>query len=139
MSQRCFYFLVVCGLLFSGPLFGQQIAERDVLARQQRYSLSTRLSKPPAFYRVHLLTHQQLPLSTGTAGLRNIDLGKTLSPVTPPSVPVLQMGSYASRLGFFCKKELQLDRISPVPIRFRLGSSDYVNYLEQKPNAAWRR
>lgn len=126
-------------MLFSGPLFGQQLAEIDVLARQHRYSFSNRLNKPPAFYRVHLLTHQQLPLSTETARLRNFDLGKTLSLATPPSMPALQMGSYSSRLGFFCKKELQLDRISPVPIRFRLGSSDYVNYLEQKPNAAWRR
>ena len=43
--------------------------------------------------------------------------------------------SYINHLGFFCKKELQLDKLTPVPIRFRLGSMDYVNYLEQKPNA----
>jgi hypothetical protein len=42
---------------------------------------------------------------------------------------------YSNCLGFFCKKELQLEKIMAVPIRFRLGSLDYVNYLEQKPNA----
>jgi len=42
---------------------------------------------------------------------------------------------YTSQLGFICKKELQLDKLTPIPFRFRLGSLAYVNYLEQKPNA----
>lgn len=42
---------------------------------------------------------------------------------------------YSSRMGFFCQKELQLEKITNIPIRLRVGSVDYVNYLEQKPNA----
>ena len=42
---------------------------------------------------------------------------------------------YNSTLGFFCKKELQFEKATKIPLKFRLGSIDYTDYLEQKPNA----
>ncbi len=35
-------------------------------------------------------------------------------------------------LAFFCKIEVKLEKVAKMPVKFRLGSVDYVDYLEGK-------
>jgi hypothetical protein len=46
------------------------------------------------------------------------------------TIRLLSADHYSSRLGFFCRQELQLDRITFIPIRFRLGSLETCNRQE---------
>lgn len=39
---------------------------------------------------------------------------------------------YASCLGWVCKQELKMDRKTALPLRFRLGSKEQVDWLEGK-------
>ncbi|MGK0363700.1 MAG: hypothetical protein ACI85O_000753 [Saprospiraceae bacterium] len=40
-------------------------------------------------------------------------------------------------LAFFCKIEVQLENVVKFPVKFRLGSVDYVDYLEGKGKGSY--
>ncbi len=155
MRQRVIFFLVVLVLMFSAESFGQVKHSGDTLffkdwvwvkhtgdtAGQTHYNPQYIIVKPGDFIK--------LPINYNS--LENFDFEKQLflnksvndSVKKSPILRDLNVISrynflpsyYTNHLGFFCKKELQLDKITPAPIRFRLGSLDYVNWMEQKPNA----
>ncbi|MBK7375768.1 MAG: hypothetical protein KTQ13_03335 [Ferruginibacter sp.] len=55
--------------------------------------------------------------------------------LSPAFCRVIAADFYVQNVGFFCKKELQFEKVTKIPFRFRLGSLQYNDYLEQKPNA----
>jgi len=54
----------------------------------------------------------------------------------PPNIlrDIYGSGPYLSNPGFFCRKELQIEKMTRLPLRFRLGSLQEVNRLEGKPD-----
>lgn len=48
------------------------------------------------------------------------------------NLSVLPANYAYNKLGFFCKKEILLEKITKIPFRFRLGSVAECNYLEGK-------
>lgn len=50
----------------------------------------------------------------------------------PLQTQVIAPNFYVQQLGFFCKQEIKMDKITRVPFRFRLGSVDDCDRLEGK-------
>lgn len=48
----------------------------------------------------------------------------------------LPQNFYTQHMGYFCKKELQLQKTTSLPLYIRLGSKEYVDALERKPNSS---
>lgn len=117
MGQRISLFLVVLLLMFSEAIWSQKI----VPLPEAKVVLSTHYQ--PIKYKS---TFGVQPSKTNTGNVRVFNFRLTELP--GPSY-------YPNHLGIICRTELKLDKITPVPVRFRLGSLEYVNWLERKPNA----
>ena len=39
---------------------------------------------------------------------------------------------YSNNLGFICKKEIQFEKSTKIPLKFRLGNIEYVDKIEGK-------
>lgn len=120
MRERLFSFLVVCLFFFSEKSFSQQKAvhlplSKTVVLTGENSFIPAKMKMPEK--NTNLGFYDYMPAENYLL----------LNPVSP--------AFYTAHLGFFCKKELQLEKMIAVPVRFRLGSLSYVNYLEQKPNA----
>ena len=49
-------------------------------------------------------------------------------------IKIIPSNYYTQHIGVFCKKELQLQKRTGLNLFFRLGSKEYVDYLERKLN-----
>ena len=56
----------------------------------------------------------------------------SVKPKNDEYVKPLSNNYYTLRFGLFCRKELQFENATRLPVRFRLGSLEYCNFLEGK-------
>jgi hypothetical protein len=122
MPQRVFSFIVVLVLFFNGEIFAQKFQRND--------SLNSPFCGNSSYCHnnVNNNVYNSLIRHSVISPLVGIQMNLPLSNPVP-------LNFYSQHLSFFCEQELKLEKITSVPFRFRLGSLDYVNYLEQKPNA----
>ena len=150
MRERICYFLVVLLLIFSGNISGQQVPVNDTvwLMNWDCLGKSATSDEPRKFLVFRQQEFRKMPIRKEVLEgfdfekMLRLDFAKPAS--TGPGKPYgnyllqkapLAAGYYTAGLGIICKKEWQLDKITPMALRFRLGSLDYVNWMEQKPNA----
>ena len=125
LAQRSHKLIVVLSILFL-PLFsrGQETSGLDQPGKIKGVMERKNLKKPLKTYRFSSLYVLESRLGRANQLEPKADCYFSLSP-----------GFYVQCLGYFCKQEIKLEKITSIPIRFRLGGFDYVNWLEQKPNA----
>jgi len=51
---------------------------------------------------------------------------------------IIDPALYTQNFGFFCKKELQVEKLTKVPFKFRLGSVQQCDWMEGKANTGFR-
>jgi hypothetical protein len=89
---------------------------------QQKLKLKLSFYKAPSFFFIN----------PKVAFYKKIEIPLTLSFNTIVTKEIIPQDYYTQCFGFICKKELQFEKITKIPLRIRLGSLDYVNKLEGK-------
>ena len=62
-------------------------------------------------------------------------LATTVSP--QKILPPITVNYYSAHLGFFCKQEIKMEKITKLPFKFRLGSVQQCDWMEGKTNSLY--
>ena len=142
--QRYFFGVVVLIFLFCGEIFGQTKNVEKIPVFPDNYTnykgflvgqnISGYLVKTP----VKRLVKPLGSIYVLRPGCGNVPAETRLFIPRSGNLSFLASDYYVSHLSFFCRKEWQIEKATSIPLRFRLGSLEYTNYLEQKPNYSFR-
>jgi hypothetical protein len=133
--QRNKSFLVVCvSIVITGIAAAQNAQRTPSVVQDARFVPPAASSFAEHALPAHLMLTPPIPVSglwMARAGSfqSSIAAGSTGSHPGPTS---LADDYYSRHFGFFCKRELELEKTIHVPLRFRLGSLENCNRLEGK-------
>ena len=71
-------------------------------------------------------------VSTGKQRFTSKNIYSTKDTLKTFNLRVLSSNYYSNNLGFFCKKELQLEKAVKFPLKFRLGSVAYCDAIGEE-------
>lgn len=125
MLQRSLKKKIVAFFILFLPVFVS--AQKFSTAKTDRY-FSPNYVKPSTF---NFYPHDYISSKRSVLPVTGINHLES----TSTSKSGLPQKFYVQSLGFFCKQEYKFEKATFVSLRLRLGSLDYVNYMEQKLNA----
>lgn len=131
MAQRYFFGVVVFVFLFCGEILAQEKNVEKIPVLPNNYSNYTGFSVTGGhsyFIKINPINRQEIAVKPPALSL------STLTICSAFNAPVTK-DFYSQHLSFFCRKELQIEKATSIPLRFRLGSLQYTDYLEQKANS----
>lgn len=137
MRERKVYFLVVLNLFFFGEIFSQdftigvgvesisKLHSTKLLQVKTQQVCNAFLKSNPERSTVAALIIKKLPGCTKDLQNPLFIGGSAFGQPLPDDL-------YFRHLGLFCKQEIKVEKMLKVPVKLRLGSLNYVNYLEGK-------
>ncbi len=140
MVQRLRSFLVVSLLMFVGNNFCE--AQTGRIKLPINHKMLEEFDFEKILRSGDTIKHSVIFLQKESCHIPRFRIGPGYSQLSILKQPGSEIGyhlpasTYLQSIGFICRKEWQLEKITSLPMRFRLGSLDYVNYMEQKPNAS---
>lgn len=136
MLQRFYSLFVAVLLMFPGLVFCQQMAENEIVSEAAEQNQN----KNGIVFLLNEIRSSEVPQNlriSRIVAFRDVICG---FPVRPKNVfnkhSIISPSYYPASLGVICRMEWQLEKAIKMPVRFRLGSQDYVDRLEGKNNAA---
>lgn len=122
-------FLLFCMIFVAGGAFcqnldGKMSLDKDIFKIKAPIQKNRIINNYALFYR----SNYKKPVQA------KLNIKPVIIILNPVSCSVIRADFYAQNFGFFCKKELQFEKATKIPLRFRLGSLQYNDYMEGKPN-----
>ncbi len=117
-------FLFFCMIFVGTGVFAQKNVINNV-TEKRRVAVS-RLD-PPSFYNLYSVKKDN-KFYLGSPAFKTTNENKSIISATP----IISSNFYTQNFGFFCKKELQLEKITKIPFKFRLGSVQQCDWMEGK-------